>query len=127
LRFLKIFGVKSGGKSSEINLPNQTSKVAAIQARGMGPVSKLYCFDAINITSAPREVNHRADNLATSVAEFSPPNLSHLSYSVKVMHRPAIPDNLKQWQVFKEKEQIKRFLLMVGEYTNIKMNSDGED
>jgi hypothetical protein len=65
--------------------------------------------------------------LATSVAEFSPPNLDHLSYSVKVMHRPAIPDNIKQWQVFKDEEQIQRFLLMVDEYTNINIYSDGED
>jgi hypothetical protein len=41
-----------------------------------------------------------ADNLAKSVVDLIPPNIDHLSYSIKVMHRPAILNNIKRWQAY---------------------------
>ena len=75
-------------------------------------------FEAVNITVVPREANHWADNLAKSAVSLKPPNLDHLSYSIKVIHRAVVPDNIKQWQVFEDDEQVKRFLTMVDEYNS---------
>lgn len=68
-----------------------------------------------------------ADNLAKSVVDLIPPNIDHLSYSIKVMHRPAILNNLKRWQVFEDDAQIERFLNMVDEFTNMNIDSYGEE
>jgi hypothetical protein len=52
-------------------------------------------FEAINITVVLRELNYKANNLATSVVAFSPSILDHLSYFIKFMHRLAIHNNRK--------------------------------
>jgi hypothetical protein len=84
-------------------------------------------FDAVNITNVLREVNHRDENLASFAIALKPPNLDHLSYSIKVMHMHVVPDNRKPWQYFEDDEQIKRFFTMVDEYTNMSIYSDGEE
>jgi hypothetical protein len=61
-------------------------------------------FNVINVVVMPEEMNKRDDNLANSVVIFFPPNLNHLSYSIKIMYRVAITDNIKQWKVFEDDE-----------------------
>jgi len=84
-------------------------------------------FDVVNIIVVPREVNHRANNLSKSVVYLMPPNLDHFLYSIKVMHWIVIPDNIKWWKVFEDNAQIDRFLNMVDEYTNMNIDSYGEE
>jgi ribonuclease HI len=59
-------------------------------------------FDAINVVVVAREMNNKADNLAKYTLSFFPPNLNHLSYSIKIMHGAIVRDNIKQWQVFED-------------------------
>ena len=42
-------------------------------------------------------------------------------------YRPSIPDNVKHWQVFEEEEQVKHFMEMVGEISNLVIESITED
>ena len=42
-------------------------------------------------------------------------------------YRPSIPDNIKHWQVFKDEEQMKRFLETMGEFSNMEIDVDEEE
>jgi hypothetical protein len=85
-------------------------------------------FDVVNIIFVPRELsNHIVDNFARFVVGFTHPNLYHLYYSIKFMNWSTIPDNIKRWQVFEDNAQIEIFLNMVKKYTNMNINSNGEE
>ena len=42
-------------------------------------------------------------------------------------YRPSIPDNIKHWQVFEDEEKMKRFLEIVGEFSNMEIDVDQEE
>lgn len=43
---------------------------------------------------------------------------SNEKYEINVRHRPSIPDNTKHWKVFKDDQQIIRFLERTNEFLN---------
>jgi hypothetical protein len=51
----------------------------------------------------------------------------NLKFQIEVRHRPSIPDNIKHWQVFKDDEEIQRFLKTIEEFSNISIDQDDED
>jgi hypothetical protein len=51
----------------------------------------------------------------------------NLKFKVEVRNRPSIPDNIKHWQVFKDDEEIQRFLKTIEEFSNISIDQDDED
>lgn len=59
--------------------------------------------------------------------DFTSPNLDHLYYSMKFMHRPDIIDNIKRSQLFEGDAQIERFVNMVDKYKNMNIHSNGEE
>jgi len=68
-------------------------------------------FDAFWISFAPRGKNHFVDSLSIYASLCSPhPSLSHGRYTVEILTRPSILDNVKYWQVFEYDEEIWRFL-----------------
>jgi ribonuclease HI len=67
-------------------------------------------FLAFNITFIQRNLNQQADSLALAASNFKTPILPNLRFEVEVRHRPSIPDNIKNWQVFKDDQEIKIFL-----------------
>lgn len=67
-------------------------------------------FSSFNINHISRGENELADSLAIAVSNFKIPLDIKTSYDVQIKHRPAIPDNLKHWQVFKDDREIKKFL-----------------
>jgi len=74
-------------------------------------------FYAINMISIPRESNNHVDNIAKSLVMFKLPNLEHLSFFIKVMHKVAVLDNINKWKVFEDDEKMKRFLTLVDGYS----------
>lgn len=56
----------------------------------------------------------------TSKLPFQP---NH-QYTVKVRHKPAIPDNLKNWQVFANGQQTNNFLTLEEEFVNSNIDID---
>lgn len=42
-------------------------------------------------------------------------------------HRPSIPDNVKNWQVFEDDQQIKEFFTMVEEFQGTNIDQDEEE
>ena len=51
----------------------------------------------------------------------------NLKFQIEVRHRPSIPDNIKHWQVFKDDEEIQRFMKTIEEFSNILIDQDDED
>jgi hypothetical protein len=52
-------------------------------------------FDVVKITIVQRDATHKEYKLVKSIVDFTQ-NLDHLSYSIKVMHKPTIYDNIKR-------------------------------
>ena len=57
-------------------------------------------FEALNIQFIPREEKRMADSLEVAASTFKPPINPRLRYEIELRHRPSIPDNVKNWQVF---------------------------
>ena len=68
-------------------------------------------FEDFNIKSIPLSMNSKVEMLANAA-----PNLclcddfSHDNFFVKLIYRPSIPDNIMNWRVFEDDEQIIKFL-----------------
>jgi len=68
-------------------------------------------FEAFNIKSIPRTLNHDADMLANVASNLFPSDdLSHDKFSVELIYRSSIPHNITNWRVFEDEEQIINFL-----------------
>jgi hypothetical protein len=81
-------------------------------------------FSEYNMSMIPRGKNQIAYAMATSALVFKIPIFPNRKYGIKVKHMPAVPHNIKYWQVFEDEKQVERFLQMSDEFTNV--NIDGE-
>ena len=75
-------------------------------------------FVAFNITYIPRDHNQTADSLALAATHFRIPKTTQLRYPIEIRYRPSVPDNVKQWRVFEDDIEIKRFLDITHEFSN---------
>jgi hypothetical protein len=70
-------------------------------------------FFSFNINSIPRLNNYEADILANVSSNLFPAEgLSPNAFSIKLLFRPSIPDNITNWRVFDDNQQIISFLHM---------------
>ena len=68
-------------------------------------------FSAFNIRSVPRSQNFDADLLANTASRLIPPEgLSPQTFSIELMYRPSILDNVINWKLFDDDHQILGFL-----------------
>eukprot|EP00253_Pinus_taeda_P027377 PITA_27377 len=68
-------------------------------------------FLAFNISSIPRSQNSAADLLANVASKLLPSeDYSPDIFSVELLFRPSIPDNVTNWRVFNHDEDILQFL-----------------
>ena len=69
-------------------------------------------FNASNIQSIPRKGNRHADRLAAIGASYDVPGdlEKKKEQKIRMVVRPAIPDNDIHWQVFESDEKIVSFL-----------------
>jgi ribonuclease HI len=67
-------------------------------------------FQAFNITSIPRSKNMLVDSLATTASRLSPLEDYEASrFSIELLYKPSVPDNIANWRVFEGDEQIISF------------------
>ena len=72
-------------------------------------------LDSFNIESIPRFQNQEADFLENVASRLIPAeNFSPNAFSIELLFRPSIPDNITNWQVFNDDSHIISFL--TGEY-----------
>jgi ribonuclease HI len=70
-------------------------------------------FSAFNINSIPRLSNLEVDLLANVASKLLPAEgLSPNTFSIEILFRPSIPDNITNWRVFDDDQQIINFLHM---------------
>ena len=81
-------------------------------------------FKECQFTVIPRRENSEADALVVSASMFQIPENPKEHYQIEVKHRPSIPDNVDHWKVFKDDEQINRFIQMSGAFENIKIDQE---
>ena len=75
----------------------------------MEPISH---FDAFNINYVLRGQNQEADLLANVASKLIPSeNLTPDFFSVELIFRPSIPDNIFNWCVFDNDVQVLNFLM----------------
>lgn len=84
-------------------------------------------FQGFNITAIPRDENMHADSLAILASSFKILELVLLQYQIQVKYRPSIIDNLKHWQSFEDDEQLKSFLQVIDEFSNMQIEEDKKD
>ena len=60
----------------------------------------LRLFPDYNLTCVPRTQNVIADSLATAASNLKITMHSNNKFEIHVKHRPAVPYNLRYWQVF---------------------------
>ena len=62
------------------------------------------------LIAIPREQNQQAEALACVASTLKAPTIPKLKHEVDMRYQTSIPDNIRHWHVFKDYQQIKRFL-----------------
>jgi hypothetical protein len=81
-------------------------------------------FSLVKVHFIPRVENQQVDSLDKEASTFVPPTTFKLKYHIEVRHRPSIPNNIQHWQVFEDDEQIKKFLEMVGDFSETHIDQE---
>ena len=80
-------------------------------------------FSAFNIKYVPRSQNFDADLLANTASRLiAPEGLSPQTFSIELMYRPSIPDNVTNWKVFDDDQQILDFLSSQDTFKGMEIN-----
>lgn len=87
----------------------------------------LKCFEEYQIFVIPRNQNMATDTFAVAASTFKVPMHPQDKYKIKMKHRPAIPDNIKHWQVFQDDDHIEKFLTLSDGYKNMAIDEERED
>ena len=76
----------------------------------------LKTFPEYTLTAVPRMQNLIANSLATTTSNLKILMNSSNKFEIYVKHRPAVPDNLRYWQVFLDDNEINAFLQGDGKF-----------
>lgn len=69
----------------------------------------------------------REKKISKSIVNFKLPKFDRLSYSIHIIHRYIIPNNIIKWQVFEDDEKIKMVLTSIYKCSNISIYSNEEE
>lgn len=85
-------------------------------------------FIAFNISSIPRLQNASVDLLANVASKLIPSeDYSPDRFSIELIFRPSIPDNVTNWRIFNDDPDIVSFLTSEGSYSNQIIDEDQHD
>jgi ribonuclease HI len=85
-------------------------------------------FSSFNINSIPRLNNAEADLLANVASKLLPAEgLSPNAFSVELLFRPSVPDNITNWRVFDDDQQIINFLHMEETFQGVVIDEQTHD
>ena len=84
-------------------------------------------FISFNISFIHKDYNQTTDSLALATIHFKIMKQTQLKYPIEVRYKPSVPDNIKQWRVFEDDLEIKRFLELIGEFSNSLIDQDQDD
>ena len=82
-------------------------------------------FEDFNITAIPREKNILVDSLATTASRMSPLEYYEASrFTVELLYKPSVPNNISNWKVFEEDEQIIKILTNQDNFKNLVIDDE---
>jgi len=84
----------------------------------------LNTFLETQLAKIPRKHNLQAHSLATFSNTCKLPFEPNHQFTAEIRHRPAIPDNVKNWQVFDNDNQINNFLTLEEEFSSTNVDVD---
>lgn len=84
----------------------------------------LNTFLETKLATIPRKNNMQAHSMAMFSSTCKFPFQPNHQYTAEVKHRPTIPDNLKNWQVFENDKQINHFLTLDEEFSSTNIDVD---
>ena len=84
----------------------------------------LNFFSEFQITKIPRTHNLHAHSLATFASTCKLPFEPHHCLIAEVKHRPSIPNNVKDWQVFEDDMKINNFLTLQQEFAVLNIDTE---
>jgi hypothetical protein len=68
-------------------------------------------FEAFNIKSIPHTENYDANMLENEASNLIPSDdLNHGIFSIELIYRSSVPDNITNWKIFHDDQQIIDFL-----------------
>ena len=68
-----------------------------------------------------------AHSLATFASTCKLPFEPNHHFTAEIKHRPAVPDNVKNWPVFESDKQINNFLTLKEEFSSINIDTSSMD
>jgi len=87
----------------------------------------LNTFLEHQLTKIPRNHNLHAHSLATFASTCKLPFEPNHHFTAEIKHRPAVPDNVKNSQVFENDTQINNFLTLKEEFSSINIDTSTTD
>jgi len=81
-------------------------------------------FTEFQITKISRTHNLHAHSLATFASTCKLPFKPNHCFTAEIRHRPAVPNNVKDWQVFEDDAQINNFLTLQQEFSGLNIDVD---
>ena len=85
------------------------------------------CFDHIEFTAIPRELNAKAGRLAVAASTLQrSPELVDKEVKMEFIFSPSVPDNVDNWKVFDDDKQAIKFLNNVEEFVGFHISEEEE-
>jgi hypothetical protein len=86
----------------------------------------IVAFTELKISYISKAMNQLVYSLVVSASTFVPPLPPNLNYEIQVKYRPSLPDNVKLWKVFEDDVEIRRFLGVMDEYSDLQIDQENE-
>ena len=87
----------------------------------------LDTFTESKIAKISRNHNIHAHNLATFTSTCKIPFEPNHHFTAEIKHKPAIPNNIKDWKVFEDDAQVNNFLTLQHEFSGLNIDMDAMD
>jgi len=95
-----------------------------MRAYRMAATNILNAFTEFKLAKISRENNIHAHSLANFASTCKLPFDPNHHFTAEIKHRPAVPNNVKDWQVFENDTHINNFLTLEHEFSNINIDVD---
>lgn len=90
-------------------------------------IEVLNTFSESQLTKILRKHNLHAHSLETFASTCKLPFEPNHNFTDEIKHRPAVPDNIKNWQVFENDTQINNFLTLKEEFSDMNIDTSTMD
>lgn len=87
----------------------------------------LNTFSESQPTKISRSHNLHAHSLATFASTFKLPFEPNHHFTAEIKDSPAVPNNVKDWKVFENDEQINKFLTLQQKVSSFNIDTDAMD